>query len=277
MLTGVVRGVGRQRQGLSHMQSGTVSDIDAVVANCRKALDEAEQMAGLKPGSAVIGIAGELVKGTTSVRTVHRDQPQTPLTQPELERIVQRAQSGRSTRRRRVSRWESGVERMEVRLVHAADRRDTIDGYPVSNPIGLPAASWSWTSSTPSRRWCISGRAVGGPSARSAAAGSDRGAIRRRHLPGSRRAGRRGGQSSWTSAAARPTWRWCGTIAGTKMLALGGRAFTKGLAERFGLSFARAETLKLAASAAELPEAVPAESLQDAWPRMPRSGGGAWS
>ena len=93
MLTGVVRGVGRQRQGLSHMQSGTVSDIDAVVANCRKALDEAEQMAGLRPGSAVIGIAGELVKGTTSIRTVRRDQPQTPLTQPELERIVQRAQS----------------------------------------------------------------------------------------------------------------------------------------------------------------------------------------
>jgi cell division ATPase FtsA len=49
VLTGVVRGVGRQRQGLTHMQSGTVSDIDAVVANCRKALDEAEQMAGLRP------------------------------------------------------------------------------------------------------------------------------------------------------------------------------------------------------------------------------------
>ena len=48
-------------------------------------------MAGLRPGSAVIGIAGELVKGTTSVRT-GAATPQTPLTQPELERIVQRAQ-----------------------------------------------------------------------------------------------------------------------------------------------------------------------------------------
>ena len=34
-LVGSVRGSGRQRQGLTHMQSGTVSDIDAVVANCR--------------------------------------------------------------------------------------------------------------------------------------------------------------------------------------------------------------------------------------------------
>src|SRR5439155_849052 len=31
---GVVRGVGRKRQGLSHMQSGTVADIAAVVDNC---------------------------------------------------------------------------------------------------------------------------------------------------------------------------------------------------------------------------------------------------
>ena len=47
-----------------------------------------------------------------------------------------------------------------------------------------------------------------------------------------------------------------GGIAGTKMLALGGRAFTKGLAERFALSFSRAEALKLAAAADELPEPV---------------------
>ena len=33
-----VRGAGRRRQGLAHMQSGTVSDIDAVVANCAAAL-----------------------------------------------------------------------------------------------------------------------------------------------------------------------------------------------------------------------------------------------
>jgi hypothetical protein len=35
-----VTGVGRRRQGLSHMQSGPVADNGAVVANCRAALDE---------------------------------------------------------------------------------------------------------------------------------------------------------------------------------------------------------------------------------------------
>ena len=51
-VVGTVRGSGRHRQGLTHMQSGTVSDIDAVVANCAKALDEAQAMAGLSPAAA---------------------------------------------------------------------------------------------------------------------------------------------------------------------------------------------------------------------------------
>ncbi len=248
------------------MQSGTVSDIDAVVANCRKALDEAEQMAGLRPGSAVIGIAGELVKGTTSVRTVRRDQPQTPLTEPELERIVQRAQSEALDEAESRIAWESGVERMEVRLVHAAIVEMKIDGYPVSNPIGFtgsqlelavfnafaPMVHLGALQSVAQRLGLQLLGVIAEPYA--VATCLDPGEL-----------GDAGavfvdiGGGTTDVALVRH-----GGIAGTKMLALGGRAFTKGLAERFGLSFTRAETLKLAASADELPESVPAESLQDA-------------
>ena len=76
----VVTGVGRQRQGLAHMQSGTVADIPAVVRNCRTALDEAEEMAGRAAEKVVIGIAGELVKGFTSTRTVERRRPDSSVT-----------------------------------------------------------------------------------------------------------------------------------------------------------------------------------------------------
>ena len=61
-----VRGVGRRRQGLAHMQSGTVADIPAVVDNCQVALQEAEEMAGFRSRQVIIGIAGELVKGFTT-------------------------------------------------------------------------------------------------------------------------------------------------------------------------------------------------------------------
>jgi cell division protein FtsA len=266
VLTGVVRGAGRQRQGLTHMQSGTVSDIDAVVGNCRKALDEAEEAGGMHPGSAVIGIAGELVKGTTSVRTVRRDQPQAPLTDAELERIVQRAQSEALDEAEERIAWESGVERMEVRLVHAAIVEMKIDGYPVSNPIGFtgtqlelavfnafaPMVHLGALQSVAQRLGLQLLGVIAEPYA--VATCLDPGEL-----------GDAGavfvdiGGGTTDVALVRH-----GGIAGTKMLALGGRAFTKGLAERFGLSFTRAETLKLAAAADELPESVPAVSLQEA-------------
>jgi cell division protein FtsA len=265
-LTGVVRGAGRQRQGLTHMQSGTVSDIDAVVVNCRKALNEAEQAAGLRPASAVIGIAGELVKGSTAVRTVRREQPQAPLSDAELERIVQRVQGEALDEAETRIAWESGVERMEVRLVHAAVVEMKIDGYPVSNPIGFtgtqmelavfnafaPMVHLGALQSVAQRLGLQLLGVIAEPYA--VATCLDPGEL-----------GDAGavfvdiGGGTTDVALVRH-----GGIAGTKMLALGGRAFTKGLAERFGLSFTRAEMLKLAATAAELPESVPVASLNQA-------------
>ena len=266
VLTGVVRGAGRRRQGLAHMQSGTVSDIDAVVANCREALDEAEAMAGLRPGSTVIGIAGELVKGTTSVRTIRREQPQNPLTDAELERIVQRAQSEALDEAEQRIAWESGVERLEVRLVHAAIVEMKIDGYPVSNPIGFTGSQVElsvFNAFAPMVHLGALQSVANGLGLQLLGVIAEPYAVATCLDPGE--LGDAGavfvdiGGGTTDVAVVRH-----GGIAGTKMLALGGRAFTKGLAERFGLSFTRAETLKLAAAADELPEEVPADDLRQA-------------
>jgi cell division protein FtsA len=122
------------------MQSGTVSDIDAVVANCARALDAARGMAGLQATSAVIGIAGELVKGTTSNGAVRREDPHVPMTEAELQRIVEQVQVEALADAERRIAWESGVERLDVRLVHAAVVRAEDRRLPVSNPIGFTGA-----------------------------------------------------------------------------------------------------------------------------------------
>src|SRR4029450_252506 len=83
---GTVRGVGRKRQGLSHMQSGAVAAIAAVVDNCPVALQEAEEMAGFRPTQVVIGIAGELVKGFTTTLTQERKRADQPISDAELGR-----------------------------------------------------------------------------------------------------------------------------------------------------------------------------------------------
>jgi cell division protein FtsA len=265
-MVATVRGAGRQRQGLTHMQSGTVSDIDAVVANCRRALDTAEAAAGVRPGAAVIGIAGELVKGTTSTVTVRRDIPERALTEGELERLVQRVQAEALDQAEERIAWESGVERLDVRLVHAAIVEMKIDGYPVSNPIGFTGAQVElavFNAFAPMVHLGALHSVATQLGLRLLGVVAEPYAVATCLDPGE--LGDAGavfidvGGGTTDVALVRH-----GGIAGTKMLALGGRAFTKGLAERFGLSFSKAEALKLAASAGEQPEEVSTDVLRAA-------------
>lgn len=250
---GVVRGAGRQRQGLTHMQSGTVSDIDAVIENCRAALEEAHEASGLRPVAAVIGIAGELVKGTTSVGSVRRDAPQQPLTEGELSEIVAGIQGDALADAEQRIAWESGVDQLDVRLVHAAIVEMKIDGYPVSNPIGFTGAQVElavFNAFAPMVHLGALQSVAHGLGLELLGVVAEPYAVATCLDPGE--LGDAGaifvdvGGGTTDVALVRH-----GGIAGTKMLALGGRAFTKGLADRFGLSFTRAEALKLAPDLAE--------------------------
>ncbi|MDQ3344989.1 MAG: hypothetical protein M3473_01630 [Chloroflexota bacterium] len=247
-LGGIVRGSGRRRQGLSHMQSGTVSDIDAVVANCRAAMDEARAMSGRRPTAAVIGIAGELVKGATSTLTMRRDDPRAPLGEPELERIVMRAQESALREAEERIRWESGMDRLDVRLVHAAIVEMTIDGYPVSNPIGFTGAQVElhlFNAFAPMVHLGALQSVANALELELLGVIAEPYAVATCLDPGE--LGDVGavfvdiGGGTTDVALVRG-----GGIAGTKMLALGGRAFTRGLADRLGVSFTEAEAIKLA-------------------------------
>lgn len=263
---GVVRGVGRRRQGLTHMQGGTVSDISAVVDNCTGALADAQAGAGRRANAAVIGIAGELVKGTTSTVAVRRDDGHRPLDEDELERIVERVQNDALRDAERRIAYESGVDRLEVRLVHAAIVGMKLDGYPVSNPIGFTGTHVELAVFN-----------AFAPMVHLGALQSVATALRLELLgviaepyavatcldPGE--LGDAGalfvdvGGGTTDVALVRQ-----GGIAGTKMLALGGRAFTKGLAERFDLPFSQAEAAKLAVGGdAPLTEGLPADEVAE--------------
>ncbi len=133
---GVVLGVGRHQQSYSHMSDGIVTDIPGVIANCNEALVMAEQSAGgnIAP-SAVIGIAGELVKGSSITVTKQRQQPTKPITPEELESLISSAQQKLlKIARERISA-ETGYQNIEVRLTNAAVISVRIDGQTVSNPV----------------------------------------------------------------------------------------------------------------------------------------------
>src|SRR5579862_5815032 len=130
-------GVGRAHQELADMQAGAIADIAAVVANCDKALAAAEQQAGVSARTAVVGIAGELVKGTTSTVRFTRKNANKELSIDEMARIIELVQERAEAKARQELAWELGGKDVEVRLVNSALVRIDIDGYKVTNPVGF--------------------------------------------------------------------------------------------------------------------------------------------
>jgi len=130
-------GVGRERQGLSDMHSGAISDIAGVVENCERALTTAENMANVSARNAVVGLAGELVKGSTTTIRYQREDAKESLEMEELEDIMGQVRTRAEERAKAQLAWESGNDSLEIRLVNSALVNVNVDGYKVTNPIGF--------------------------------------------------------------------------------------------------------------------------------------------
>jgi cell division protein FtsA len=244
---GTVRGVGRKRQGLSHMQSGTVADIAAVVDNCAVALQEAEEMAGFRPSQVVIGIAGELVKGFTTNHSQERKRPDAPITEAELQKLIDTVQREALREAERSITWETGLPNVDVRLVHAAIVGASIDGYALTNPVGFqgrhvkigifnafaPLVHLGALQTVASQLDLELLEVVAEPYAVARVLGSDQ-----VHQAGALFVDVGGGTTDVALVRS-------GGIEGTRMFALGGRAFTKSIADRLDLPFPRAEAAKV--------------------------------
>ena len=244
---GTVRGVGRKRQGLAHMQSGTVTDIGAVVGNCSMALQEAEEMAGFRPTQCVIGIAGELVKGFTTTHSQERKHPDIPITEVELQKLINGVQREALREAERAITWETGLTQVDVRLVHASVTGALIDGYPVTNPVGFqgrhvkisifnafaPLVHLGALQSVAEQLDLELLEIVAEPYAVARVLASEQ----------VQQAGALfidvGGGTTDVALVRH------GGIEGTRMFALGGRAFTKSIADRLDLPFPRAEEVKV--------------------------------
>jgi len=132
-----VLGVGRQRQRLADIQGGVVTDIYGVIRNCEAALEQAATQAKIMPEQVIIGIAGELVKGiTTEVKYIRPDQ-NAKINLGELSEIVSRIQKQTAERARKILAYETGHKEVNVKLVNSAVVDVKIDGYHVTNPLGF--------------------------------------------------------------------------------------------------------------------------------------------
>lgn len=244
-------GVGRAHQELTDMQAGAISDIAGVVANCDEALNEAEQQAGVSVRRAIIGIAGELVKGTTTTVRVARKEPPKPLDITEMERIIHLVQQKAETKAKQQLAMELGGKDVEVRLVNSALVSIEIDGYPVTNPIGFQGKEvvvQLYTAFAPMIHIGALERTAQELDLDLLAVAAEPFAVARAVIGDNPNANLSvilmdvGGGTTDIAVVND------GGVQGTKMFGIGGRAYTRSVERELGVTFEQAEELKLSLS-----------------------------
>ena len=258
-------GVGRTHQQLSDMHSGAIADISAVVANCSRALTIAEEMAGFSAKKAIIGIAGELVKGITHTVTYKRPDPKEPIDAREIGLIIEKAQERSEDKARAELAWETGNNEMDIKLVNSAIVAIYIDTYKVSNPIGFQGGRVTvqlYSAFAPMIHIGALERTAQELDLDLMAVAAEPFAVSRSII----------GTDASSNLTAIMVDIGGGTtdiavvddggVQGTKMFGIGGRSFTKTIAQELDMDFVLAEKLKLHINSPNQPTHVRAHALK---------------
>lgn len=245
--TGRVIGFGKKRQKLGDMQSGAVNDIASVISNCHEAIRDAERMAGVKAAQVIMGIGGELVKGATTTVSYIRRDPTSKIDLSELKNIVHKIQWKAFDQVRSQLSYETGYNEIDVKLINAAIVDVRIDGYKVTNPIGFQGKEVSvsiFNAFAPLVHYGALQTIAAEIDKELLAITAEPYAITRALENDDAKFGAifiDVGGGTTDIAVVRD-----GMLEGMKMFTLGGRTFTKRLAQSLNISFTEADEIKLA-------------------------------
>ena len=230
------------------MQAGAVADIGAVIQNCNQAMAIAEEQAQMSVRSAVIGIAGELVKGTTTSIRCSRKDPNQEMDIDEMEHIIELVQERAEKSARKTLEWELGGRQVDVRLVNSALVSISIDGYEVTNPIGFKGRDvlvQLYTAFAPMIHIAALERVASELDLDLMAVAAEPFAVARSVIGDNPNANMSavlmdvGGGTTDIAVINE------GGVQGTKMFGIGGRAYTRSIERDIGVEFDTAEKLKV--------------------------------
>lgn len=248
-------GFGRVQQRYGDMQGGAIANIQGVLETAQKALQIAQDNTPHVPTEAVVGIAGEFVKGIVTTLVEERPDPTERISIREMEVLIQRTQQMAYYQGREQLIRQTGIHNLEIELVNTALVDVRIDGYKVSNPYQFQGKNISlslFNTYAPLVNVGPLATVVEGLGLRMLGAVAEPFAIANSIL--NDEAYEFGaiivdiGGGTMDVALIRN-----GGVEGAEMMALGGRSFTRKLARELNITLKEAEDLKLKYSQDELP------------------------
>lgn len=247
-----ISGAGRARQEYGDMEAGAICNIAGVSEAAGMALAEAVESAErpVELQGAVCGIAGSFVKGIVNQVRSERRSPGRALGWAELSQLVQRGSREAREKAMQQLLLETNLSTLDIEPLNAAVVEIKIDGHRVTDPLGFQGRTVDLTVFTAFAPLIHVGAlrsvvknlglpflaVVAEPYAVAGAALTDEACEFGTLVVDV------GGGTTDIALIQR------GGIAGTRMLPMGGRAFTRSIASELGLPLREAEERKLRAN-----------------------------
>lgn len=133
-----ILGYGRAEQQSDAMKGAMIINLQNVIENCDLAIGEAVR--GLNedlPTKVILGIAGELVRGVTIMAQYDRENPDAKITQKEIDEVIERVRSRAFEDVRHEIAEETGLLEEQIEEISSVVNDTFIDGFRVTNPLGF--------------------------------------------------------------------------------------------------------------------------------------------
>jgi len=240
---------GLAKQAANSMRGGMIVDLPAVANACNQAIDDALGESDWRLTNVILGVNGQLIEGVTT--TVHYDRahPEQPIEHTELKNIIYKIQQ-RSSEKLRTSLSEKFLDdHPDIELIHAGIVDVQLDGYVVENPLGFQGKRLTLTIFNAYIPLVYAGilqnlaKELGLTIASIAA--QPYGLSKIFVTPDSEAEAKSGVFIDIGGGTTDVVIVKNGTVEGMQSFAFGGDAFTRGLKRELGLTWDRAEKMKL--------------------------------
>jgi cell division protein FtsA len=257
-----VLGYGRALQQSDAMKGAMIINLQNVIENCDLAIGEAvRNIKGVLPKKVFMGIAGELVRGVTIMANYGRKNPDEKINQKEIDGVFEKVRKRAFANVKSEIAEDTGLLEEQIEEISSVVNDTFIDGFRVTNPLDFQGNEITFrvfSTFAPSIHinslktiaqslgFEVQAIAVEPYAITRAFEGALKDDFNAVFID-------IGGGTTDVAVVHE------GGIMGTKMMAFGGRVFTKRLEVAYNLSFLDAEKLKLAYSEHELSDTKTAE------------------